>query len=51
MKHFVCSEFPEISDRAGRKTRRRKRRTKAIAKRYTFHAKAIIGVYCRVLFD
>ena len=35
-----CSEFPGIPDKAGRKTRRR-RRTQAITKRYAFHANAI----------
>ena len=37
-------DFPEIVDKAGRKTRRRRRsrRRKTVAKRYTFHAKAII---------
>ena len=43
-KIFFCSEFGDISDKAGRKTRRRRRRTHANAKRYAFHAKAII--YC-----
>ena len=41
-KIICCSEFPDIPDKAGRKTRRRRRRTKAIAKRYAFHANAII---------
>ena len=36
-----CSEFPYNPDNAGRKIRRRRRRrTKAIAKRYAFHANA-----------
>ena len=35
-KIAFCSEFPDIPDSAGRKTRRR--RTQAIAKRYAFHA-------------
>ena len=38
-KITFCSEFPDISDSAGRKTRRR--RTQAIAKRYAFHSNAI----------
>ena len=38
-KIVFCSEFPDIPDNAGRKTRRR--RTQAIAKRYVFHANAI----------
>ena len=38
-KIIFCSEFPDIPDKAGRKTRRR--RTQAIAKRYAFHANAI----------
>ena len=37
-KIICCSEFPDIPDKAGRKTRRR---TQAIAKRYVFHANAI----------
>ena len=36
-KIMFCSEFPDIPDNAGRKTRRR-RRTQTIAKRYAFHA-------------
>ena len=41
-KIICCSEFPDIPDKAGRKTTRRKRRTtQAIAKRYAFHASAI----------
>ena len=34
-----CSEFLDIPDKTGRKTRRR--RTQAITKRYAFHANAI----------
>ena len=34
-KISFCSEFPDIPDEAGRKTRRR---TQTIAKRYAFHA-------------
>ena len=45
---FFSSEFSDILDKAGRKTKRR-RRTQAIAKRYAFRAKAII--YCCVSFD
>ena len=42
-KIAFCSEFPDIPDSAGRKTRRRRRRrTQAIAKRYVFHANAKI---------
>ena len=37
-KIIICSEFPDIPDKAGRKTRRR---AQAIAKRYAFHANAI----------
>ena len=37
---IFCSEFPDIPNKAGRKTRRI-RRTQAIAKRYAFHANAI----------
>ena len=33
-KIVFCSEFPDIPDNAGRKTRT----TQAIAKRYAFHA-------------
>ena len=35
-KMVFCSEVPDIPDKGGRVTRRR--RTKAIAKRYAFHA-------------
>ena len=41
-KIIFCSEFPDIPDTAGRKTRRRITRTQAIAKRYELHANAII---------
>ena len=41
---FFCSEFLDISDKAGRKTRR-KRRTQVISKRCAFHAKAIVVCY------
>ena len=38
-KIIFCPEFPDILDKAGKKTRRRKRkRTQAIPKRYAFHA-------------
>ena len=41
-KIIFCSEFPDIPDRGGSKTRRRRRRrTQAITKRYAFHANAI----------
>ena len=42
-KIVFCSEFPDISDNAGKATRRRRRRrrTQATAKRYAFHANAI----------
>ena len=43
-KIVFCSEFPDIPDNAGkvtRGTRRRRRRTQAIEKRYAFHANAI----------
>ena len=36
---MFCFEFPDIPEKAGRKTRTR--RTKEIAKRYAFHANAI----------
>ena len=43
-KIVFCSEFPDIPDNAGRKTRRRRRRrrrrTQTIAKCYAFHATA-----------
>ena len=45
-KIVFCSEFPNIPDNAGKVTRRR--RTQAIAKRYTFHGNAIkiiIGLF------
>ena len=38
-KIIFCSEFPDIPDKAGRETRRR-RRIQAIAKLYAFHANA-----------
>ena len=34
-------EFPDIPDNAGKVTRRRRKRTQAIAKRYAFHTNAI----------
>ena len=38
-KIICCSQSPDILDKAGRKTRKRRRgRTQAIAKRYAFHA-------------
>ena len=40
-KIYFCSEFPDIPNTAGRKTRRR-RRIQAIAKRYAFHANPIM---------
>ena len=43
-KIVFCSEFPDIPIKAGKvtkRTRRRRRRTQAIAKRYAFHANAI----------
>ena len=39
-KIICCSEFADIPDKAGRKTRRRRRRTQTIAKRYASHANA-----------
>ena len=41
-KIAFCSEFPDIADIAGRKTRRR--RTQATAKRSAFYANAISKV-------
>ena len=41
-KIAFCSEFPDIPDNAGKVTRRRGRRTQAVAKRYAFYANAII---------
>ena len=38
-KIIFCSEFPNIPDKADRKTTRRRRQ--GIAKRYAFHANAI----------
>ena len=38
-KIIFCSKFPNIPDKAGRKTRR-KRRTQVITKHYAFHANA-----------
>ena len=42
-KIVFCADFPNIPDNAGQVTRRRRRRTQAIAKHYAFHAKAIIS--------
>ena len=44
---FFCPEFADISVKADRKTRRRRRGTHANTKCYAFHAKAII--YCCVI--
>ena len=44
-KMIFFSEFPDIIDNAGRKTRRKKRRrAQAIAKYYTFQANAKIDL-------
>ena len=40
-KITLCSEFPNIPEKAGRVTRRRG--IQAIAKRFAFHANAIIA--------
>ena len=41
-KIFICCGFPDIPDKAGRKTRSsRNRRAQAIAKRNAFHGNAI----------
>ena len=45
-KIVFCSEFSDILDKPGRVTRRR---THAIAKRYAFHANAIISLLWMVL--
>ena len=51
-KTIFCSEFLNILDKAGRKTRRRRRRgrrTQTIAKRYALHTNAInlcISSFC-----
>ena len=39
---FFCSEFPNILDKAGRKTRKRRRRsgTQVVTKRYALDANA-----------
>ena len=51
-KTIFCFEFPDIPEKAGRITRRRRRRktrnTKPIAKRFAFNANAII-LYCVLL--
>ena len=39
-KIVFCPEFLDIPDNFGRKTRKRRRRRQAIAKRYAFHANA-----------
>ena len=39
-KIIFCSEFPDIPDKAGRVTRRR--RTQAVAMRFVFQANAIV---------
>ena len=47
IKYFFCSEFHNILDKAGRKTKRR--RTQSIAKCYAFHSNAIlVGLYYTV---
>ena len=45
-KIICCSEFSNILDKAGRKTRRR--RTQAIAKPYAFHANATMFTTLRL---
>ena len=42
-KIFICCGFPDIPDKAGRKTRssRKRKRAQAIAKRNAFHGNAI----------
>ena len=42
-KIFICCGFPDIPDKASRKTRssRKRRRAQAIAKRNTFHGNAV----------
>ena len=49
-KIVICSEFPDIPDNAGRKTRRR--RTHAKAEHHAFHANATSGhkLYWRNIF-
>ena len=49
-KIILCSEFANIPDNAGRKTRRR-RRTQAIAKCYAFHADAKSLLFATQCFD
>ena len=47
---IICySEFPNIPDKAGRKTRRRRRRTQAIAKPYAFHANAKMDKFGKII--
>ena len=50
-KIVICSEFPDIPDNAGRKTRSR-RRTHAKAEHHAFHANATSGhkLYWRNIF-
>ena len=48
-KMFSCSEFADTSDKAERKARRRRKRTHPNAKRYVFHAKAIL--LCDIWLD
>ena len=39
-KISLCSELPDIPHKAGRKMRRRRKRTHPIAKRYALHGNA-----------
>ena len=50
-KIVFCSEFPDISENAGKVTGRRRRRTWEIAKRYAFHANAIIIKYVKFSYS
>ena len=54
-KVIFCSEFPDIPDKAGRKTRlrKRRRRAQAIAKRYAFHVNAVtkFGVISKISIE
>ena len=50
-KISLCSEYPNIPDKAGRKMKRRRRRTHPIAKRYALHANAKTYVADTVLIE
>ena len=52
-KRVFCAEFPDITDNAGKTTRRirKRRRTQAIAKRFSFHSNAVKGEKEHLTFE